>query len=96
MNEIKWSNGEPCIRSKKIDRKENIKENIKEQIGGFSNEISDFKTTNKRDITNDRINERIMISQIGQNPFLMNNNYLEDLKIQETFLKPKNSSFQKD
>jgi hypothetical protein len=92
MNEIKWSNGEPCIRSKKIDRQQPIKE----QTNGFFNEINELKTTNKRDIANDRINERIMISQIGQNPFLINNNYLEDLNIQETFLKPKNSSFQKD
>lgn len=33
------------------------------------------------------------MSQTSQNPFLIKNNYLEDLNIQENFLRPKNSNF---
>ena len=88
MNEIKWTNGESCIRSKRI-----VNDDLSNQ---FLVENQEPKTFNKRDIANNKINERIMISQIGQNPFLSRNNYLEDLDIQENFLKPKNSNFQKD
>lgn len=88
MNELKWTNGESCIRSKRV-----MNEDLSNQ---FLVEKQEYKQFNKRDIANNKINERLMISQIGQNPFLSRNNYLEDLDIQENFLKPKNSNFQKD
>jgi hypothetical protein len=88
MNELKWTNGESCIRSKRITNDEKSKQYLVEN--------QESNIFNKRDIANNKINERILISQIGQNPFLSRNNYLEDLDIQENFLKPKNSNFQKD
>jgi hypothetical protein len=88
MDELKWTNGESCIRTKRV---------INDELSNhFLVENQESKNFNKRDIANNKINERLMISQIGQNPFLSRNNYLEDLDIQENFLKPKNSNFQKD
>ena len=51
------------------------------------------KKQNKRDDNNNKMLERDLISQTSQNPFLTTNNYVDDLTIQDEFLKPKNSSF---
>ena len=39
--------------------------------------------------------EREMVGQIGMNPF-MNRNYLEDVMVQENFLKPVSTSLEKE
>jgi len=87
MNESKWTLGEPCLRSSRIKNTNSANpmksKNIHEPI----------MQTNKRELANEKINERYMISQIAQNPFLSQNTYLEDLDTQEAFLKPKNSNF---
>ncbi len=78
MNELKWTLGEPCIRS--------LKQSEQQQP------IESHVPSNKREMVNEKMNERHMISQINQNPFLIQNKYLDDLYVQETFLKPKNSN----
>ena len=81
MNELKWTIGEPCIRS------------LRSKSSAVVPDPTDtFILTNKREIVNEKMNERRMISQINQNPFLIQNKYLDDLDIQDTFLKPKNSN----
>lgn len=82
MNEFKWTLGEPCIRS------------IKKSVIVPEPEIHSHVPSNKREIVNEKMNERQMISQINQNPFLLRNTYLDDLYVQETFLKPKNSNLE--
>lgn len=47
--------------------------------------------SNRRDSMNGKLSDRRMIQQTGQNPFHMSNNYLNDLDIQEQFLRPKSS-----
>lgn len=79
MNELKWTLGEPCLRSARNKSSVIIPETM--------------VPSNKRELANEKINERHMISQIGQNPFLSRNTYLDDLEVQEAFLKPKNSNF---
>lgn len=80
MNELKWTLGEPCLRSARNNKPSVV--------------LPETMTpSNKRELANEKINERQMISQIGQNPFLSRNRYLDDLEVQETFLKPKNSNF---
>lgn len=79
MNELKWTLGEPCLRSSRNKPNVILPETM--------------APSNKREIANEKINERHMISQIGQNPFLSRNRYLDDLDIQEAYLKPKNSNF---
>lgn len=51
-------------------------------------------THNKREFANNKIIERGMYSQTSQNPFLNTNKYLDDINIQEAFLRPKNSNFE--
>jgi hypothetical protein len=46
----------------------------------------------KRENSSDKIYERGLTPQVGMNPFLKDNNYLQDLDTQNEFLKPINSS----
>jgi len=48
---------------------------------------------NKREENNNKMLEREMMAQTNQNPFLLKNDYLDDLSVQDEFLKPRNSSF---
>ena len=47
--------------------------------------------SNRRESLNGKLSDRRMVEQVGQNPFLMGNNYLSDLDMQEQFLRPKSS-----
>lgn len=51
-----------------------------------------FRET-KREGNFEKMNQREMIAQTSQNPFL-SSNYLEDLQVQESFLTPQNSNSQ--
>lgn len=54
-----------------------------------------FVVQNKREDTYNRMAEREMVGQIGMNPF-MNRNYLEDVMVQENFLKPVSTSIERE
>ena len=54
------------------------------------------KPLNKREDTYNKMSEREMFGQINQNPFLNQNNYLDDLMNQEKFLKPVSTSSEKE
>jgi len=43
-----------------------------------------------------RMSERQMFGQINQNPFLTSNKYIDDLMVQEKFLKPICTSIEKE
>ena len=47
--------------------------------------------SNKRQNMNDKLNDRYMVQQTNQNPFLIGNTYVQDLDVQEEFLRPKSS-----
>jgi len=50
------------------------------------------KVSNKREEANEKINERYLIGQATQNPFMTNNNYINDLEVQMNFLTPQAES----
>ena len=58
--------------------------------------INEIKPMNKREDNYNRMSEREMIGQINQNPFLVSNNYINDLMVQEKFLKPICTSMEKE
>jgi hypothetical protein len=60
---------------------------------GLSSYNSSFRET-KRESNFGMMNQREMIAQTNQNPFLSSTNYLEDLQVQESFLTPQNSNSQ--
>ena len=46
---------------------------------------------NIRELNSNRMTERDKIANLG-NPFMEGNNYLEDLRVQDNFLRPQNSN----
>jgi hypothetical protein len=58
--------------------------------------INDIKPLNKREDTYNRMSEREIFGQINQNPFLVTNKYIDDLMVQDKFLKPICTSMEKE
>lgn len=103
-----WSDGSVCERSKRIiqnnDTKENnVKETVKNELTKqpfFSNRLIDqFEPLHSRDTNNKKredvymqIASREMFNKINQNPFLLGNNYVDDINVQEQFLRATTSN----
>ena len=70
-----------------------------EFLNGDTNMSSNVGTSmgsaTKRENNFERMNQRQMVAQTNLNPFL-SSNYLEDLRVQETFLTPQNSNIQQN
>ena len=56
----------------------------------FANE--GFKINNKREDLDTKIADRQMMQQIGYNPFLSNTDYVNDVSVRDQFLKPVNTT----
>ena len=48
--------------------------------------------SDKRELASERISDRQLVIQTSINPFLANCNYLNDLKVQDTLLRPRDSN----
>ena len=109
MEELVWSTGEKYEKSSKKDnphlsaKRENTElnnnvdnngDNNGHNNGHLNNEI--FRINNKREEANHKLSERHLIGQLNQNPFMINNDYIKDLDIQQSFLIPKNSNIDKN
>jgi hypothetical protein len=53
---------------------------------------SGFKVSNKREELDTKIAGRELVQQIGSNPFLGDQNYVDDIAIRDQFLKPINTT----
>jgi len=51
-----------------------------------------FKVSNKREDLDFKIADRGLVQQIGFNPYLGENNYINDVSIRDKFLKPVNTT----
>ena len=58
--------------------------------------VQEDKPLNKREDTYNKMSEREMVSQIGQNPFLPGGDYLNGVMVHEQYLKPLSTSFEKE
>lgn len=74
-----WSKGETTIEK-----------TIRNELAQFSR----MKENKKEKCLNVMMN-RELIKNNNSNPFMINNNYLEDINNQEKFLKPQNSNYEK-
>jgi hypothetical protein len=108
IQHLRWSKGEKYEQSLKSDKEKYhaYTERQVEQEVTVAEEYNKMKcllfddgtescmrVSNKREDANTKLSERCMIENISQNPFLSRNNYLNDLQVQDEFLKPKNSNF---
>jgi hypothetical protein len=55
-----------------------------------------FRVSNKREDLDMKIADRQLIQQIGSNPFLSNTNYIDDMNIRDKFLKPMNTTMDRE
>jgi hypothetical protein len=105
----KWSNNyTQCDTPIKSIRKQGLGNDISHNDGthnddnkpGNINKLLNFvpfetmviEPNNKRCENSERISAREMVIQTNINPFL-NNNYIEDINVQDTILRPKDSNF---
>ena len=54
-----------------------------------------IEPSNKRTETSERMSSRHMIIQTAVNPFLKDSDYLHDINVQDTLLRPKDSNYKK-
>ena len=73
-NIIKWKWSDGSINVKTLRQNEVV--------------LVEEKNINKREEQNEKINERMLLSTMTCNPFMANNDYIKDLEMQDTFLKP--------
>ena len=101
MEELVWSTGEKYEKSSKKDNPNlqvtreivDLNQNNSNNNNDNNNEI--FRINNKREEANHKLSERHLVGQLNQNPFMINNDYIKDLDIQQSFLIPKNSNIDK-
>ena len=86
---LKWTHGEKIKKSLRKNEEEVKQGDTIEQEFIIHHEDS-FK--NKKEICSDRISSREHFTQGVANPFMTNNNYLDDLLNQDTYLRPKDSN----
>lgn len=86
MSFLKWSTNEVVEKSSNLDKVKYM--SLKKEVSNSTKLLNDF---NNRNLVNKKLNDRYMTNQMNKNPFLSNNNYLDDLKIRDEYLIPKNS-----
>lgn len=93
---LKWSPSlketEKCERSTKDSKKQCIGDNIKNLVLMESDEFN--FGINKKEFSNNKMNERQLIKQKNLNPFLQTE-YLADIENEELYLRPVNSNLEK-
>lgn len=95
MEELVWRKGEERSErtQRAIEKNTNQGESLAERAALTLTERSGLVeraalTLNKREFANSKINERYLVGQATQNPFMPNSNYANDLEVQMNFLTP--------
>ena len=83
-----WGNG--GIMKKSL-RETHKKSKIQENAISLDEKI-EHRRQNDRELNSERLSQREMIIQTSINPFLSDHNYLDDLQVQDEFLRPKDSN----
>lgn len=73
---------------------ENSNGNINSYSNGGLDDLGNGFTrqTTKRDSFNEMLSHRDLHTQVGQNPFLAGESYIQHLKVQEDYLRPQNTN----
>ena len=102
MNYWKWSNGETYYQSA---RKYPVKEtptaslNYDTKVNAIEQSLAEdilpnhgFDNINKRELLDNKMSDRELISQRGVNPFSAQTSYVNDVVTRDMFLKPVNTT----
>ena len=86
-NEIFSKEVEKSAYSTSLNHDENTWDILNQTCSGTG-----FKVSNKREELDTKIADRHLVQQRGFNPFLGENNYVDDVTIRDKFLKPMNTT----
>lgn len=78
-----WTSGEPATRS--------VQTSNPIQISTSNFADPSFQEPTRKDNMNGKLSNRQLLQHSLQNPFMIGNNYIDDLNTQEKFLRPKSS-----
>jgi len=88
-NLIPEKNNEDLAFSYSLNHDENTWEILNQSFSGFRQE-------NKRADTDKRLAERQMFAQVNMNPYLVNNDYVNDIETHNHFMKPLSTSLDRE
>ena len=92
----KWTKPKPIIKSarkKSLSKKVHIKSN---ETNCIERKRIYNSPSDKRALCNERISNRYMIIQTRINPFISTKSYIDDLRVQDQFLRPKDSNIEEE
>lgn len=71
---------------------------IYQSLNGFDTTFSrnENSSGNRREYLDNKISDREMLFQRGTNPFLQTTDYVKDVVARDMFLKPRNTTFEKE
>lgn len=103
----KWSDNKSNTKVLKSIRKSVVDEEQKEELSTGTTEKKELpifsnikpvynEPSDKRSLCNERMSSRYMVIQTPVNPFLNCNNYVDDLAVQDTMLRPRDSNTSKE
>lgn len=98
-NEIPWKNAPTVTVWRPKKGRQEIKKSWrfqekKQVVGELETEII-TKEAQSKSIVSERLAQRSRVATAMINPYLRETNYLDDLKTEDKFLRPKISSFEK-
>ena len=98
-NEIQWKNAPTVTVWRPKKGRQEIKKSWrfqekKQVVGELETEII-TKEAQSKSIVSQRLAQRSRVATAMINPYLRETNYLDDLKTEDKFLRPKISSFEK-
>lgn len=75
--------------SNKYDKTDISKNVLNQEVRNdlYKENNNNIRYNNKKNEVNDKLNERFLIKQTNPNPFFINSNYIDDLEIQNKFLR---------
>ena len=102
----KWTKGEEVEKSIRKTNNDNSQTSATSatsasatalEMGGASGPSGETESgftrqANKRDAFNEMLSHRDLHTQVGQNPFLAGEHYLQHLNVQENYLRPQNTN----
>jgi len=80
-------NMETSAYTSSLHHDENTWDILNQNVNG-----SGFKVSNKREELDSKISDRSLTQQIGFNPFLGENSYINDIAVRDQYLKPINTT----
>ena len=92
QDEIKSNEIEKSAYSTSLHHDENTWDMLNQGIYN----IDGFKLSSKRETLDDKMSGRELVQQIGFNPFLGEANYVNDIDVSNKFLKPVNTTQERE